>query len=418
MSASYLPRIVEKEIASALSSMGAVVLEGPRACGKTSTARRFARSEALLDTDENLRAAAQIDPGLVLEGDAPRLLDEWQTVPRLWNHVRRAVDDRGTPGQFLLTGSAMPADDLTRHSGAGRFVRLRMRPMSLFEGGISTGSVSLRALLDGEPPRVADPGTGLRDLVEAVVRGGWPSHLNMDVAAAAGAARAYIDETRRVDVSRVDGRERDPDRVGRFLRSVARNVATYVDVSTMAADAGGTDGPLHWETAREYLRALERVLVLEDQPAWGPHIRSRARLRNSPKRHFVDPSLAVAALGVGVQDLLGDLEYFGLLFESLAVRDLRIYGQTLDADVLQYRDSNGLEVDAIVRARDGRWGAFEVKLGPHRIEEGAASLLRFSQHLDLTRVGKPGVLAVLTATGYGYRRDDGIAVVPIGALGP
>lgn len=418
MADSYLPRVTEQEVDQSLRALGAVVLEGPRACGKTSTARRFAASEALLDVDVNLREAARLDPALVLDGEVPRLIDEWQLVPELWNHVRRAVDDRQAPGQFLLTGSAVPADDLTRHSGAGRLIRVRMRTLSLFESGRSSGVVSLRALMDGEAPRASDPGLRMIDLVDAVVRGGWPRHVGLSLDEAARAVRAYVDETRRVDLVRVDGVRRDPERVGRLLASLARNVATEADLTALAADTGGSEGPIDRETVREYLGALERVMVVEDQPAWSPHLRSRSRLRKAPKRHFVDPSLAVAALGAGGDDLLADLEYFGFLFESLVVRDLRVYAQRHDGEVLHYRDGTGLEVDAVVRTRDHRWAAFEVKLGTHRIEEGAANLLRLRDRIDRERMGEPGTLTVITGTGYAYRRPDGVGVVPIGTLGP
>lgn len=415
---SYLPRVVEDEVGRSLNAMGAVVLEGPRACGKTSTARRFAASEALLDTDANLREAARLDPALVLEGDAPRLIDEWQLIPELWNHVRRAVDDRVAPGQFLLTGSAVPADDQIRHSGAGRLIRIRMRPLSLFESGLSSGRVSLGSLLEGEKPREPDSDVRVPDLVDAVVRGGWPRHVHLPPDAAARAVRAYVDETRRVDLVRVDGVRRDPERVGRLLASLARNVATEVDLTTLAADTGGAEGPLDRDTIRSYLEALGRVMVVEDQPAWSPHLRSRSRLRKAPRRHFVDPSLAVAALGAGRDELLADLQYFGFLFESLVVRDLRVYAQARDGDVLHYRDDSGLEVDAVVRTRDHRWAAFEVKLGAHRIDEGAANLIRFRDRVDTERMQEPGALAVITGTGYAYQRPDGVSVIPIGHLGP
>jgi predicted AAA+ superfamily ATPase len=414
----YLPRIIEKRVALALTTVGAVVLEGPRACGKTSTARRFAASEALLDTDENLRAAARIDPSLVLHGAVPRLLDEWQSVPGLWNHVRRAVDDRGDPGQFLLTGSAVPTDDENRHSGAGRIERLRMRPLSLFEAGIASGEVSLGDLLDGGQARASDRGLGLADLIDAVVRGGWPRFATASVLSAARAIRAYIDEIRRVDLQRIDGRERDPERVGRLLRSLARHTATCADVTTLAADTGGSEGPLHWETVRDYLSALERVHLLDDQPAWAPHLRSRARLRSAPKRHFSDPSLAVAALGAGPADLLADLEFFGFLFESLVIRDLRTYADAHEAEVLHYRDGYGKEVDAIVRTRDGRWLAVEVKLGTQQVDEAADSLRRFRDQVETARSGEPAGLVVVTGRGLAYTRPDGVRVVPIGTLGP
>lgn len=416
---SYQPRIVDVELAAQLEAMGAVVVEGPKASGKTETARQIAASEVLLDIDDNARRAVAVDPGLILAGETPRLIDEWQVEPAIWNHIRRQVDDRASPGQFILTGSAVPPDDITRHTGAGRLSRLRMRPMTLFEARRSTGEVSLAELLAGQAVRTPDPGLAVADLVKEVSIGGWPALRGLEAEQAQLALRGYLDEVRRVDVSRVDGVKRDPERVDRLLRSLARNVATYASVSTLAADIGGAEGPLKRDTVSDYLDVLGRLMVVEDQPAWAPHLRSKATMRNAAKRHFVDPSLAVAALRTAPDGLLEDLNLFGFLFESLVVRDLRVYAQAVAAEVLQYRDSNGLEVDAIVRARDGRrWAAFEVKLGPAQVDEGAETLLRFARQVDTSKSGEPAALAVITGFGYGYSRDDGVMVIPIGALGP
>ena len=302
------------------------------------------------------------------------------------------MDAVEAPGQFLLTGSAVPADDAERHTGAGRFAFLRLRPMSLVESGAGQGGVSLAALLEGQPPSCADPGLGVADLAELVCRGGWPAQLERPLAAAARAARDYLEQVRQVDVQRLDGRRRDPQRLGALLRSLGRNVA-------------------------DHLQALERLMVLENQPAWRPHLRSKAALRQAPRRHFCDPSLAVAALGGSPDRLLKDLEWLGLLFESLVIRDLRVLAQALDGEVFHYRDDYGIEVDAIVQLRDGRWGAIEIKLGPGQVEAAAAGLLRFRQQIDTRRTGEPAFLAVICGSGYGYRRADGIAVVPVGALG-
>jgi predicted AAA+ superfamily ATPase len=394
------------------------VIEGPRACGKTATARQIAVSEVLLDVDTNARAAIEVDPALVLDGPTPRLLDEWQIEPAIWNHVRRAIDDRSGPGQFILTGSAVPPDDITRHTGAGRISRLRMRPMSLFETDRSSGSISLSELLEGRMSPSSDPGLSVADLAKEIALGGWPGLRGRSVEDALLAVRDYLEEIARVDVGRVDGTHRDPGRVTRLLASLARNVATHTAATTLAEDTGGADGPLKDDTVREYLAALERLMVVEDQPAWAPHLRSKHRLRTASKRHFVDPSLAVAALGATPDRLLGDLNLLGFLFESLVVRDLRVYAQATDAWVSQYRDSGGLEVDAIVEASDGRWMAFEVKLGQGQIDAAAASLERFAARIDTTKCGSPALLGVIVATGYGYRRKDGVAVIPIGALGP
>jgi hypothetical protein len=415
----YRSRIVDRELASLLAAAGAVVVEGPRGCGKTETALRASASAVRLDVDDQARAAGNLAPALLLDGARPRLLDEWQLVPGVWNYVRREVDARGgRAGQFILTGSAVPADDVTRHSGALRFARLRMRPMSLLETGMSTGAVSLAALLAGEEPRAADPGLGIKGIAEVVAAGGWPALIGRPVDAALLVLRGYLDEIRRVDLTRVDGVARDPENVGRVLRSLARHVATQASARSIAADVGGAESPIDHHTVLTYLAALARVFVVEDLPAWSPALRSRTVLRSAPTRHFVDPSLAVAALGADPDRLLRDVETLGLLFESLAIRDLRVFAQALGASVFHYRDATGLEVDAIVERRDGTWAAFEVKLGPGAVDEAARGLLRLAARVDPARVGPPAALVVLTGWGYGYRRPDGVCVVPIGALGP
>jgi predicted AAA+ superfamily ATPase len=290
--------------------------------------------------------------------------------------------------------------------------------MSLFESGRSTGQVALSALLDGSPAASPDAGTTVTELARDISLGGWPGFRRLTHDRALTAVRDYLDEIRRTDISSVDGSKRDPERVGQLLRSLGRNVATYASATTLARDTGGGDGALKDDTVRDYLDALSRLMIVEDQPAWSPHLRSKSRLRNSAKRHFVDPSLAVAALRASPDSLLRDLNLLGFLFESLVVRDLRVYSQANDAHVLQYRDSTGLEVDAIVQVGDGRWAAFEIKLGAGQADEGAANLARFSDRIDTTKSGAPAALAVIVGTGYGYRRDDGIDVIPIGSLGP
>ncbi len=414
----YIPRIVDAELHKRLQSSGAVVIEGPKACGKTETARRIAQSEILFDVDPQARAAAALAPHTLLAGPTPRLLDEWQLEPELWNHVRRAIDDRRLPAQFILTGSAVPRDDITRHTGAARITRLHMRPLTLFETGHSSGKVSLQSLLaDGDPDCPAPPLT-IDELATRVAVGGWPSMQSLDAPQALQAMRDYLGEIQRVDISRVDDTRRDPIRVARLLASLARNVATSATTSRLAHDTGGSDGPLKDDTAREYMAALHRLMIVEDQPAWAPHLRSRSILRSAPKRHFVDPALAVAALRATPARLLADLEWLGFLVESLVVRDLRVYAQANDATVHHYRDNTGLEVDAIVQAADGAWAAFEIKLGHRHLDEAAANLLTLTKRVDAAVCGAPRLLAIIVATGYGYRRPDGVAVIPIGALGP
>jgi hypothetical protein len=413
----YRSRIVDAELAVRLEATGAVLIEGPRGCGKTETARRAAQSEVRLDVDDEARVAGLVAPAVLLEGDCPRLIDEWQLVPAVWNHVRRQVDDHpDQTGRFILTGSAVPADDATRHSGSLRFTRLRMRPMSLSETGHSTGQVSLAALFDGGEPRAGDPGLTIRDLAERIAIGGWPGLLGRTPDQSLIALRGYLEETCRVDLGRSDDVRRDPENVGRVLRSLARNVATAASARSIAADVGGADGRVDHHTVLDYIAALTRLFVVEDLPAWSPALRSRSILRTAATRHFVDPSLAVAALDARPERLLRDVRTLGLLFESLVVRDLRVYAQALDATVLHYRDNTGLEADAVVQRRGGDWAAFEVKLGQAAIDEAAASLLQLADRVDADTHGKPSALAVIAGWGYAYRRPDGVDVIPIGTL--
>ena len=414
----YLPRIVDAELADLLEAAGAVLVEGPRASGKTATAARAAASEVLLDVDDNARRMIGADPAAVLVGGTPRLIDEWQLEPAIWNHVRREIDRRGAPGQFILTGSAIPADDVARHTGAGRFVRLRMRPLSLYENGGSSGEISLRRLLHGAEQQAGRSATSIADVAELVCAGGWPGHAGKALPAILRANRGYLDDIRRTDVSRASGKTRDPVKVGRLLRSLARNVATPVALSKLATEVGEDDRVLKTDTVAEYLDALERLMVVENQPAWSPHLRSRTMLRQTPVRHFVDPSLAVAALRATPTRLTADLEFLGLLFESLVVRDLRVHAQAADAQVFHYREKDGLEVDAVVEAADGRWAAFEIKLGERWVDDGAKSLHRLARRMEDSDRGKPSALAVIVPTGYGHVKPGDVGVIPIGALGP
>ncbi len=421
----YWPRVADRELRQRLTRSGAVLIEGPRACGKTATARQVVASRVMLDADASARRAAAVDPGFLLRGEAPRLIDEWQVVPEVWNHVRHAVDDRAGRGHFILTGSAVPPDDITRHTGAGRIGRLRLRPMSLLELKRSTGAVALSKLLAGNPISPSAAELTVADLAALVCAGGWPGHLGsapgespLSLEDAMAENRDYVGEVCRVDVRRVDGRDKDPARVGRFLQSLARNVSTNASVATLVRDSGGSDPPLVNHTAGSYMNALTRLMVVEDQPPWAPHLRSRSRLRVTPKRHFVDPSLAVAALSATPEHLLHDFEWFGFLFESMVVRDLRVYAQAAEARVFHYRDNTGLEVDAVVDAGPGRWAAFEIKLGTGRIDDGARTLLKFADRVDTERCGEPATLGVIVGSGYAYTRPDGVGVIPVGALGP
>lgn len=409
---------MDAQLAAALAYPGAVLLEGPRACGKSVTGRQHARSSVDLDLEPAAVQLAELDPSALLAGAQPRFIDEWQLAPQLWNHVRAAVDREGA--SFVLAGSAVPADDHTRHSGAGRVLRLPMRPMSLVESGHSSGAVSLGGLFQHPEARVS--GTSeltVPDYAELVVRGGWPGLLALPLQQALARTRSYLDDTARVDLPRLEGEpRRNPAAVLRVLRALGRNTATEVALTALARDASAGDEQMTADTAQNYLAALTRVFVVEDQPSWGPHLRSRDRVRKAPRRHFVDPSLAAAAVGADADRMLSDLEYFGQLFESLVIRDLRVYSQPLDGSVLHYRDSAGREVDAVVELRDGRWAAIEVKLAEARADEAAASLFRFAANLDNARTAPPTVMVIITGGKYAYTRSDGVHVVPIGTLAP
>ena len=417
--AGYLRRVADHEMESALRAAPAVVVEGPRACGKTWTARRFAGSEVTLDDSDDVRLAVAMDPAAILDGDTPRLLDEWQLAPRIWNPMRHACDRRAEPGQFILTGSADPPDDVTRHSGAGRILRVRMRPMSLFESGESSGAVSLGRLLDGERPADGRSDLGIAEIADLVCRGGWPWLLEESPIGAQSRLRGYLGEIARTDVARSGGPAHDPAGMGRLLASLGRNESTGVSYKALAADMSGSrDTPAHPRTVKRYIGALSRLFVVEGLPAWAPHLRSRAQLRRSEKRYFVDPSLAVAALRTGPKRLRADLSFLGLLFESLAMRDLRVYAQANDCRVSYFRDAS-LEVDAVIERADGEWMAAEIKLGGEKlIEQGVNSLLRLRKRVDTARTGEPSALIVITAAGFGFQHREGVQVVPIATLGP
>ncbi len=414
----YQPRIVDAELVQRLSSAGAVLIEGPKACGKSETARRVAGSWVILDSDLRAQQVLAVDPSVVLKGEVPRLLDEWQVEPKLWNLVRHEVDARNLPGQFILAGSSVPSDDVRRHAGAGRFSVLRMRPMTLFETGQSNGAMSLSELMAGNVGSALDPGLTREVIAERIVIGGWPAQNNRSPESATRFARDYLKQIREVDVKRSFQGNRDPIKLDRFLKSFGRNVSTEAAITVLAADTSGSDGEISRNTISEYMEVFERLLIIENQPAWAGHLRSKAILRTTPKRHFVDPSLAVAALSGSANRLLNDPEFMGLLFESLVIRDLRVFSQPLDGEVFYYRDNKGVEIDAIVQLADGRWGAFEVKLGLGSIDEAAAKLIKFEKLIDRRQSGSPQFLAVICGTGYAYRRADGVAVIPIGTLGP
>ena len=412
----YHRRFTDKALAERLRSSGAVLIEGTKGCGKTETATQMAKSVVRFDADEQVKIKMEIDPKIVLTGAVPCLLDEWQEYPQIWNYVRREVDERKQKGQFILTGSATPDDKARRHSGAGRFSVIRMRPMSLYEKDWSSGEVSLAALMCGDAPASEPVAFDIGELAEKITLGGWPGLIGESVSAGLRFVTDYVSLIAEVDLSRVSEKRRDPYKVTRLLQSLARNISTEATLAAIAKDTGGSDGDIDDETAAEYLAALERLMAVDNLPAWNTHIRSSDMLRKSPKRHFADPSLAVGALGLSVDKLTADLNYFGLLFESLVIRDLRIYADMSGGKVFHYRDSRRLEIDAIVERADGTWGAFEIKLGIGAVDAAAENLLKFAAKIDTDKAKAPSTLTVITGNGFAYRRADGVNVVPVSVL--
>ncbi|MDR1316854.1 MAG: DUF4143 domain-containing protein [Spirochaetales bacterium] len=412
----YLKRFADTVLRNRLRGCGAVLIQGAKGCGKTETAARIAGSAARLDIDEDMRVRMELDPKSVLTGAAPRLIDEWQEYPQIWNYVRREVDARKKRGQFILTGSANPEERARLHSGAGRFSIIKMRPMSLYEKAWSTGEVSLAELVKGRAPKSEQVDFDLGTLAEKITLGGWPGLIGSGARAGLRFMRDYITLIAEVDINRASGRKRDPQKVTRLLRSLARNISTEAALSSIAKDTGGADTRIGEETIAEYLETLERLMTVEQLPAWSPHIRCADTLRKTPKRHFVDPSLAVGALGLSTDKLLADLNYFGFLFESLVIRDLRIYADVHEGGVFHYRDSRGMEVDAVIEYPDTSWAAFEVKMGFTAQDEAARNLLNFAAKIDQKKMGAPSALTVITANGFACRRKDGVNVVPLSAL--
>lgn len=428
----YRPRIADKLLENKLKGMGAVLVEGAKWCGKTTTAEQQAKSILYMDQPKdramNLQLA-QINPELLLDGDTPRLIDEWQIAPELWDAVRFTVDHREGEGQFILTGSVTPLQDDPStgsgteqkifHSGAGRIARLMMRPMTLWESGDSSGQISLESLFGGEEKMTGINKLELQDIAWLICRGGWPRAVNQGKDIALGRAFDYFDTVVNVDIKEPDGVERNPERVKLLMRSYARNQGAQVSLTAISADMKANDrDTLDDRTVYSYLKALKGIFVVEDTKAWNPNLRSKSAIRSSDTRYFTDPSIAVAALGIGPADLMSDLNTLGLFFETLCMRDLRVYAQALDGEVYHYRDSDGLECDAVVHLRNGAYGLIEIKLGGESlINEGVKSLQRLAKKIDTTKMKSPSFLMVLTATGkYAFQREDGVWVVPIGTL--
>jgi uncharacterized protein len=412
----YLPRFTDSILQNRLSGSGAVLIRGAKSCGKTETAIQISKSMAKMDIDDSIQIQMELNPNMVLQGEVPRLIDEWQEYPEIWNHVRHEVDKRKKKGQFILTGSSSVHDQARLHSGAGRFSIIDMRPMSLFERGWSTGEVSLNTLVHGNCPESKEIPFELGQLIKQIVIGGWPGLLDSEVRDGLQFSKDYISLTAEVDINKASGKIRDSWKVRRLLQSLARNISTEASLTTLVRDTNGSDGFMTEEVAADYIQTLERLRVLEQLPAWNAHIRSGDTLRKSPKRHFVDPSLAVGALGLSVEKVTNDLQYLGFLFEALVIRDLRVYAELHGGQVFHYRDSRNLEIDAIVEYPDGKWAAFEVKLGMRAQDQAASHLLKFAKKVDPDRMGPPAALSVITANGFAFRRKDGINVIPLGVL--
>ena len=416
----YLPRIADAKLALALKAMGAVLIEGPKWCGKTSTAERIAKSVLYMqdpDTFEENMLKAKTKPSLLLEGETPRLLDEWQVAPVLWNAVRFAVDKRQEMGQFILTGSVVPTRTEDMHSGTGRISRMKMRTMSLFESGESSGEISLRDIFDGKTEMFGKSKVSLEQVAFALTRGGWPAAINerneiLAIKKASDYCEAIINE----DISRIDNVEKSPDRVRRLMRSLSRNISSEASTTTILKDMQANDESLSQVTIDQYINALKMLYVIDDLPAWSPRLRSKTAIRTTAKRHFSDPSIATATLGATTSRLFDDFSTFGLLFEALCIRDLRIYADSLNADVYHYRDAKGIEVDAIIQMHDGCWGAVEVKMGAGDIEEAVQNLINFKANIDTDNMHDPSFLMVLTATETAFQMENGVWVVPIGCL--
>ena len=419
----YRKRIADDILKRKLEGKGAVLIEGPKWCGKTTTAEQIAASVLYMDDPETNTqniAMAELNPKRLLKGDAPRLIDEWQLAPKLWDAIRFEVDHRGELGQFILTGSAVPPDtkEIT-HSGTGRFTWLTMRPMSLYESGESTGEVSLKELFDTPEMIDGESHIDLDRLAFFVCRGGWPQSVGMRDEIALDQAIDYYDAVVHSDINRADNVNKNPERVKRLMRSYARNQGSQAANTVLADDVAETGGSaMDDETAASYVNALKRIFVIEDMPAWNPNLRSKSAIRTSDTRYYVDPSIAAAALGIGPQDLIADLKTFGFLFETLCVRDLRVFADAMNGTVYHYRDKDGLECDAVVHLRNGMYGLVEIKLGGDRlIEDGAKTLRALAQKIDTDKMRAPAFSMVLVGIGdYAYRRRDGIYVVPIGCL--
>jgi len=420
MSDKYMKRVVDGHLKDRLRSSGAVLIEGTKWCGKTRTSKEHAASTIYMqdpDRRKQYMSMAELKPSELLKGDTPRLIDEWQLAPILWDAVRFEVDNRnGAAGQFILTGSSVIPEDKIMHSGAGRISRILMRPMSLFESSDSDGSVSMAKLFEQPGDISGCSEMSLEKITYCIVRGGWPESVGKDERTAIMKVQDYVNTIAHTDISAVDGIRRDPKLILDILRSFSRNIATTASMSTIRGDVSGSGSDMSEKTMASYVNALRRLFVIEDVPAWNPSMRSKSAIRASPKRHFVDPSIAATMFHSSSQGLMNDLNTLGFLFESLCVRDMRVYAQAIDGEIYHYHDRTDLEADAIIHLRDGRWAAAEIKLGQERVDEAARNLLRLKEKVDTDKMHAPSFLMVITSSGYAYERKDGVLVVPIGCL--
>lgn len=421
--ARYKQRIADRILQRKILGKGTVLIEGPKWCGKTTTAKQLAKSFLDLGDSAILKqstALIDISPQTLLKGDTPRLIDEWQALPSIWDSIRSEVDRRGEPSQFILTGSSvLPEADETIHSGTGRFATIKMRPMSLYESGESTGTVSLKELFECDSIEVQQNDLELEDIAYLTCRGGWPWATLISREVALDQAFDYFDSVVKKDILRVDKVKRSAERAKLLLRSYARNISQQVSYGTIRKDMLSNDAStLDEDTVADYIKALKKLFVIEDLAAWNPNIRSKAAIRTSDTRHFVDPSIGTAALGLGPQDLINDLKSFGFFFEDMVVRDLRVYAEALDGELYYYRDSNGLECDTVLHRRNGSYALLEVKLGGEQnIEEGAMSMISLAKNIDTDKTPSPSFMAVIVGVGqYAYQRKDGVYVIPIGCL--
>lgn len=420
MEIKYMPRLADAKLALSLQAMGAVLIEGPKWCGKTSTGEHVAKSALYMqdpDFFEENMLKAKTKPSLLLEGETPRLLDEWQVAPVLWNAVRFAVDKRHKTGQFILTGSVVPARTDDMHSGTGRISRMKMRTMSMYESGESSGEISITDIFNGKADMFGKSKITLEQLAFILTRGGWPAAVNeKNEILAQKKVYDYYEAVVNEDISRVDNVSKNPDRVRGLMRSISRNISSEAGTTTILSDLLANDESLSQVTVDLYINALKQLFVIDDLPAWSLRLRSKTAIRTTAKRHFSDPSIAAAALGATSKRLFNDFNTFGLLFEALCVRDLRVYADSIDGNVFHYRDASGTEVDVIIQLNDGRWGAIEVKMGAGFIEEASNNLLKFKDSVDTSKMQEPSFLMVLTATETAFQMDNGVWIVPLGCL--